>query len=67
MVVSSAVRLANAEHRGTHEVDTDGGDVALSVGIIGKPEQQARLANTGISDEEQLEKVVVSGGGARLA
>lgn len=60
-------RLAGGECGRTHEVDTDGGDVALGVGVIGEPEQQARLANTGVSDEEQLKEVVVSEGGARLA
>lgn len=64
MGVSAAARLPHGE---TYEVDTDGGDVALSVGIIGEPEQQARLADTRVSDEEELEEVVVSDSGARLA
>ena len=46
----------------THEIDTDGGDVGLGVGIVGKSQQQTRLSNTGISDEEELEKIIVSGG-----
>lgn len=36
----------------TYEVHTDGGNVALSVCIISKSKQQARLADTGVSDEE---------------
>lgn len=44
----------------TNEIDTDGGDVGLGVGIIGKSQQQARLSNTGISDEEELEEIIVS-------
>jgi hypothetical protein len=44
----------------TYEVNTDRRDVAFGVGIIGKTKQQARLSNTGVTDEEQLEKVVVS-------
>lgn len=43
-----------------YEVDTDGGDVGLSVGVIGKSQQQARLSYTGITDEEELEEIVVS-------
>ncbi len=43
-----------------YEIDTDGGDVGLGVGVIGETQQQARLSNTGISDEEELEEVVVS-------
>jgi hypothetical protein len=46
----------------THEVDTDGGDVGFSVGVVGKSQKQARLSNTGISDEEELEEIIVSGG-----
>lgn len=46
----------------THKVDTDGGNVGLGVGVVGKSKQQARLSNTGITDEEELEEIVVSGG-----
>ena len=46
--------------RDTYEIHTDGGDVALRVCVICEPEQQARLSDTGVSDEEELEKVVVS-------
>lgn len=45
----------------TYEVDADGGDVGLCVGVVGEPQQQARLADTGVTDEQQLEEVVVSG------
>lgn len=44
----------------TYEVNADCRDVAFGVGIIGKTKQQARLSNTGVTDEEQLEKVIVS-------
>lgn len=44
----------------THEINTNRRDVALSVGVIRKPEQQARLADTRISDKQELEKIVVS-------
>jgi hypothetical protein len=46
---------------GTYEVDTDGGDVGLCVGVVGEPQEQARLADTRVTDEQQLEEVVVSG------
>lgn len=47
---------------GAYEVDTDRGDVGLGVGIIGETQQQAGLSHTGVTDEEQLEEVVVSDG-----
>lgn len=43
-----------------YEVDTDCGDVGLGVCVVGESQQQARLSNTGVTDEEQLEEVVVS-------
>jgi hypothetical protein len=46
---------------GTYEVDTDSGDVGLCVGVVGEPQEQARLADTRVTDEQQLEEVVVSG------
>ena len=45
----------------TYEVDADSRDVGLCVGVVGEPQQQARLADTGVTDEQQLEEVVVSG------
>ena len=44
----------------THEVNTDGGDVGLSVGIVSESEEETRLSNTRVSDKEELEEVVVS-------
>lgn len=61
----SCVSFSHDEHSesqgvGTYKVNTDGGDVRFSVGIIGKSKQQARLAYTGVTDEKQLEEIVVS-------
>jgi len=44
----------------TYEVDTNGGDVALRVCVVGKTKEQAGLSDTGVADEEELEKVIVS-------
>lgn len=33
-----------------YEVDTDGGDVALGVCVIGKSQQQAGFTNSGIAN-----------------
>lgn len=44
----------------TYEVYTDCGNIGFRVGVIRETKEQARLSNTGISDEEKLEKVVVS-------
>jgi hypothetical protein len=42
------------------KVDANGGDVALGVGVVGKAEQQARLAHARVADEKQLEKIVAA-------
>lgn len=34
------------------KVDTDGRNVALGVGVISETEQQARLADAGVTDQE---------------
>lgn len=61
MCVSITFRLRSpAESRSTYEVNTDGRNVAFRVGVIGETEQQTRLSNTGVSDEEELEEVIVS-------
>lgn len=44
-----------------YEVNADRGDVGLGVGVVGEPQEQARLSDTGVSDEEELEEIVVSG------
>lgn len=49
-----------AEGVSTYEVNADGRDVALSVGVVGESEQQTRLSDTGVTDQKELEKVVVS-------
>jgi hypothetical protein len=45
---------------GTYKINANRRDVALSVCVICKPEEQARLSNTRVTDEQELEKVVVS-------
>ena len=45
---------------GTHEVDADGADVALCVGVIREPEQQARLAHARVANEQELEQVIAA-------
>lgn len=36
---------------GAHKVDTNGGDVALRVGVVGETEEQAGLAHTRVPDQ----------------
>jgi len=48
-----------------YEVDADSGNVGLGVGVVGEPQEQARLADTGVTDEQELEEIVVSGGYVR--
>lgn len=42
------------------EVHTNGRNVALGIGVVGEPQQQARLSDARVTDEEELEEVVVS-------
>jgi hypothetical protein len=42
----------------TYKVNTDSRNVGFSVCIICESKQQTRLSNTGVSDEEEFEKVV---------
>lgn len=44
----------------THKVHTYGRDIALRVCVVGETKQQARFTNARVSDEEELEEVVVS-------
>ena len=46
--------------RSTYEVNADGRDVGLGVGIIGEPQEQTGLSDTGVTDKQKLEEVVVS-------
>lgn len=46
--------------RSAYEVNTNCGDVGLGVGVVGETQEQAGLSNTGITDEEELEEVIVS-------
>lgn len=47
----------------TNEVDTDCRDVRFRVGVVGEPQEKAGLSDTGVTDEEELEEVVVSADG----
>ena len=42
------------------EVDPDGGDVGLGVGVVGEAEQEAGLAHARVTDQEELEQVVAA-------
>lgn len=59
-MLRSALRLQGEGSRQPYEVNTDRGDVALRVGVIGESKKQAGLSYTGVSNEQELEQVVVS-------
>jgi len=40
------------------EINTDCGDVRLSVSVVGESEKQTGLSDTGVSDEEEFEEVI---------
>jgi len=43
------------------EVDSDGGDVGLGVGVVGETEEETTLSYSAISNKKELEEVVVFG------
>ncbi|KAI7506321.1 small GTP-binding protein [Hortaea werneckii] len=52
--------LAIELDRPDFEVHTNGRNVALGIGVVGEPQQQAGLSDARVTDEEELEEVVVS-------
>ena len=42
-----------------HEIHADGADVRLGVRVVSEAQQQARLSDTRVADEHELEHVVV--------
>ena len=42
----------------TYKVNTDSRDVRLGVSVISESQKQARLSDTGVTDEEELQAVV---------
>ena len=42
----------------TYEIDTNGGNIRFSVRVIRKSQQETRLSDTGVTDEEELEKII---------
>lgn len=44
--------------RVTYKIDTDSGDVALSVSVVGKTKKKARLSDTAVADQQKLEEVI---------
>lgn len=53
--------LAIEFYRSDFEINTDSGNVRLRIGIVGKPQKKAGLSDTRVSDEEELEEVIVFG------
>ena len=46
------------EEKNANKVNADGADVAFSVGVVGKSQEEARLPNTRVSNEQKLEQVI---------
>jgi hypothetical protein len=51
---------AQAAARVAYKVNADGGDVAFGVGVVGETKQQARFPHARVTDEQELEQVIVS-------
>ena len=43
------------------KIYTNGGYIALRVRVVGETKQQAGLADTRVTDQEQLEQVIATG------
>lgn len=56
----SITRVEHNVRLQTYEIDTNGGNVAFSVGIICEAQQQTRLSNTGVTNEKELEEVIAA-------
>ena len=50
-----------AAARVAYKVNADGGDVAFGVGVVSETKQQARFPHARVTDEQELEEVIVSG------
>jgi hypothetical protein len=50
----------------TYEINANSGDVGLGVCVIGESQQKARLSNTGVSNKQELEEVIVSKEGVNI-
>mmetsp|Transcript_24079 Transcript_24079/g.75448 ORF Transcript_24079/g.75448 Transcript_24079/m.75448 type:complete len:263 (+) Transcript_24079:560-1348(+) len=53
--------LALELHGANFKVDADGGDVALCVGIIRETQQEARLSDAAVTDQQELEEIIILG------
>lgn len=60
LVLNWPLQLRQIEWQCTHEVNADRADVALCVGVIRKPEQEARLPYAGVADQKKFEEVVTA-------
>ena len=44
----------------THEVYSDGADIALSVCVVSEPQQQTGFAHARVANQKQLEQVIAA-------
>lgn len=42
----------------TYEIDTNGRDITLGVGIVSKTEQKTRLSNSRIANKQKLKQII---------
>ena len=58
-IARSAVAAQGHAQVNAYEVDADRRDVALSIRVVSKAQQQAGLADTRVADQHELEHVVI--------
>ena len=57
---ATSERALPAAALATHEINADRADIRLRVRVVREPEEQARLADAAVADQEQFEQVVTA-------
>lgn len=57
---SGKIIIHSPKKSNTYKINTDGGDVRLSVCVVSETQQQARFTDTGVTDEQELEEIIAT-------
>ena len=60
-LAAAAAPVRNGAEQDPYKIHADGADVALCVGVVRKPKEEAGLAHARVSNQEQLEEVIAVG------
>ena len=48
------------QHSTTYKINANGGNIRLGVRVVGESEQQTRLSDTGISNEQEFKEIIAA-------